>query len=761
MDNNNSKDNNSPFENSNQKNLSNFNSYLNYKNDDNSTPSKNSESSKKSINKATKIKLINKTIFIDNFQSENESSSGQEEEDIGFNDLTSIPNQNDESSCEFDSINNYEYNLLTYIEKLNYLIKNYNKQFIKNIKKPIIKCLLGEIQGNDNKECNHIPLITRKKYSISFFCDNHNNKKNIDIEAYSLIKNMDKIFIKSPRFLKNEDNNNKENINNNINLLKNISKFELNITNLKKKIQFIKTNKRKKLKEKISNFNNFLSDYNNKNKYDESFIIQSLKRIRNIYISFTKDLNSLIYLIIINRLLYEYEHESCNNLNVKNKIILLINLKNSLELIERNKYKISNESTRKQTKKKKYKKNKHKSFKFNWIIEFYFENEIKSNIDKNVFIAISELGFIYIILVNFKTTYEINIEEKTNVYELIMSEKFENFRPNKITKLKHLFKTKTTDNYFIINSMKDKEFGKAIIINVVENNNYIDIKGKYKIEIVQIIKDVNGLYSSLEFFYKDKNYLLNFYSHFYLWSYNQEINQIEKNIIENGIFNDNNNFNYGPLIYEENKKLFIIQCFKPKSIIEFYKLIEEKENFNFDKIDKIIEFKEEESTLKINNNYFIYNSKFLLLSSGRMNNNTTGGIYIINLEKFEKISFYKFYKCAAINSIIPSKTNNIILVSSIYLYKQYLKNLKDKSNEKSNKIIYNNVNRGRMLTIKIIEVNSKISFKIQNFTEGPFYFINCKNLFLDEYFFTCVHKNNNLIKLKDDGKCIHYFKINI
>ena len=59
-----------------------------------------------------------------------------------------------------------------------------------------------------------------------------------------------------------------------------------------------------------------------------------------------------------------------------------------------------------------------------------------------------------------------------------MSEKFENFRPNKITKLKHLFKAKTTDNYFIINSMKDKEFGKAIIINVVENNNYIDIKGK-------------------------------------------------------------------------------------------------------------------------------------------------------------------------------------------------------------------------------------------------------------------------------------------
>ena len=68
--------------------------------------------------------------------------------------------------------------------------------------------------------------------------------------------------------------------------------------------------------------------------------------------------------------------------------------------------------------------------------------------------------------------------------------------------------------------------------------------------------------------------------------------------------------------------------------------------------------------------------------------------------------------------------------------------------------------RGRLITMEIKTENDKISFKIQNFSEGQFYFINCKNLILDEYFFTSFHKNNNLIKLKEDGKFIKYFEIN-
>ena len=206
------------------------------------------------------------------------------------------------------------------------------------------------------------------------------------------------------------------------------------------------------------------------------------------------------------RIVLIFEFKYFDILNYKNRIILLINLKNASELIER-KNKNFEKSGKKRIKKKKKKSN---SFKFNWIIEFYFEEEIKSNINKNVFIATNELGFIYILLINFKSTNEIYTEEKANAYELINTKKIENFKPKNITKLKKLFKSKITDNYFIINSMKNINNGKAIIINVIENNNYIDIKEKYKIEIVQIIKDVNGLYSSIEFFYKENIYLINF-----------------------------------------------------------------------------------------------------------------------------------------------------------------------------------------------------------------------------------------------------------
>ena len=744
-----SRENDSLFEGSNQKKLSNFSSYLKYDSEDKSITPKNS------TNKTIKLNL-NETNFIDDFQYESEIIKEQDQKDFSLNDFSSIENQSEEKSFGFDSIINYDYNFSTYIEKLNYLIKNYDKQFVTNIKRPIIKCFLGEIEGNNNKECNDIPLITKKRFCICFFCDNHNNKKKMFIETNSLLKNIDKIFMGNPRLIQI---NKTENFYNNINFLKeNIFKFELNTSNLKRKIQYFKTDIRKYLKGKIKDFQDLLNDYNNKNKYDELFRAQSLKKIKNIYIAFQEKLNLLIYLIIVNRLLYEYQY--LDILSDKNKINLLINLKNALKFIEGNKYQISNKSTKKKEKKEKQKKKKHEALSFNWITEFYFDEEMESNINKNIFIAINENGTIYILLIYFKITDEIFTEEKENAYELIQAEKINDFKPIRITKLKKLFKTKETDNYFIINSKKNIEFGKAIIINVIENNNYIDIKEKYKIEIIQTIKDVNGLFSSMELFYNNKSYLVSYYNNFHLWTYNPEMNKIEKNITENEINDDTNYFNYGVLIYEESKKLFIIQCILPKLIIKFYKLVEENDNFTFDKIDKIIEFKEEESTLKINNNYYIHNHRFLLLSSGKTKNNTSGGIYTIDLEKFELLAFHRFPNCIAINSIIPSKKNNIILTSSIFSYKRYNKNLKDKSNEKSNKNATNYICRGRMLTMEIKIENDKISFHIQKFSEGPFYFINCKNLILDDYIFTSYNNNNSLIKLQEDGKFIQYFKIN-
>ena len=405
--------------------------------------------------------------------------------------------------------------------------------------------------------------------------------------------------------------------------------------------------------------------------------------------------------------------------------------------------------------------------KFSWIIEFYLEDEKKFNDEKNIFLAINQNGIIAIFsLIIFNNKTSLIKEEKEKSYELIKTEKIEGFKSIKVTKLRKLFKRKENDNYFIINSMNSNEFGKAYIINIKEND-VVDVKERYKIEIIQEIKDVNGLYTSIEFTYKYKTYFLNFYNIFFLWKHNPETNQIEKNMIENqNQINDRDQtYNYGPLIYEESKKLFIIQCFAPKSIIEFYRLIEDNDNFTFDKIEKIIEFKKEENTLKNNNNYFIYKNKYLLLSSGKMENKTSGGIYIIDLDLFEKKYFHRFSECVSINSIIPTKISNTIIVSSIFNYKNFFfdKSAKQKEkNGKNNNFNNNKLYRRKLLSIEIKEEeNSKISLNINKYLEGgQFYFINCQKLFLNSYFFTSIYKIYSLIKYLDDGKFIQYFQLN-
>ena len=227
-------------------------------------------------------------------------------------------------------------------------------------------------------------------------------------------------------------------------------------------------------------------------------------------------------------------------------------------------------------------------------------------------------------------------------------------------------------------------------------------------------------------------YLLNFYNNFYLWEYNSEINQIEKHIIENNIINNDQIFNYGPLMFEENKKLFIIQCFSPYFIIEFYNLAEKNDKFSFQKIDKVIEFENEDNMpLKKINNYCFYKSRYLLLSSCINKNKSKGGIFIIDLEQFEIIAFQRFPKYTSINCIIPTKNDNIIIGSSVFNFKKYRNKAIDKN--KQNEI---NINRGRLFLLEIIETDDDIYLDIKKYSEGgTFYYINCGKLFLKYLFF--------------------------
>ena len=451
------------------------------------------------------------------------------------------------------------------------------------------------------------------------------------------------------------------------------------------------------------------------------------------------------------------EFQNSYNLKGKNKIILAKNLNYVYEVIEKNK---DNSFEKIMEKTHKEKKKGHNSYKFDWIIEFYFDEEIKSDCDKNIFIALSCWGDILIFSIYlFKNSINNKLnsnEGKKRPYEIIKIEKIDIFKPTRITKLKKLFKPKKNNNFFIINSRNSSKWGQAVIINVIENPD-VDLKKRYNITIIQKIDDINGLFSSIEFYYKENTYLLNFYNNFYLWEYNSEINQIEKHIIENNVINNDQIFNYGPLMFEENKKLFIIQCFSPYFIIEFYNLAEKNDEFSFQKIDKVIEFENEDNMpLKKINNYCFYKSRYLLLSSCINKNKSKGGIFIIDLEQFEIIAFQRFPKYTSINCIIPTKNDNIIIGSSVFNFKKYRNKAIDKN--KQNEI---NINRGRLLLLEIIETNNDIYLDIKKYSEGgTFYYINCGKLFFETYFFSSIYKSNCLIKLNENGKFTQYCQIN-
>ena len=96
----------------------------------------------------------------------------------------------------------------------------------------------------------------------------------------------------------------------------------------------------------------------------------------------------------------------------------------------------------------------------------------------------------------------------------------------------------------------------------------------------------------------------------------------------------------------------------------------------------------------------------------------------------------------------------------LYNYKKYhCKNSDEKEDE--NKQIYVNINRGRILLLEIKEENNSINLTIKKYIEGgPYYYINCQNLFFDKYFFASITKNNCLLKLNDDGNFTQYFEMN-
>ena len=95
-----------------------------------------------------------------------------------------------------------------------------------------------------------------------------------------------------------------------------------------------------------------------------------------------------------------------------------------------------------------------------------------------------------------------------------------------------------------------------------------------------------------------------------------------------------------------------------------------------------------------------------------------------------KNSISTFPKCIKINSLIPTKINNLILASSVFNYKAFFFSKKKPINrdEKDNK---RELNKGRLMSLEIIEEeNNKINLKILAQKEqGLFFLLIVKNYF--------------------------------
>ena len=127
------------FEDSNQRSLSNFGSYLEKNIEENSVSHKNSSIKAKEIKLDDKLNIFD--IIDQNFELENNSVLINEIRDIGIDEYSSIKIENKDETFEMNSsiINlNKEYNLVSNLENLNKLVGNFDKIFLHNIKKPII-----------------------------------------------------------------------------------------------------------------------------------------------------------------------------------------------------------------------------------------------------------------------------------------------------------------------------------------------------------------------------------------------------------------------------------------------------------------------------------------------------------------------------------------------------------------------------------------------------------------------------------------------
>ena len=646
------------------------------------------------------------------------------ENDIQFN-LSNISNKSyeDKDDDSFNDLFKKNKNLLS-IEKIieinNYLVEFYEGEIFSENK--IIRCFHDE--ENEKEKCHCIPIIKKRLYGMEFSCDNKDFKF---LETENIIK----LIYKNKLFeeIQSDNKNNK--------IIKITDEKKENTIIIKKGNFYIEgKNKikeqkyannlykdfRKKIDRLIKKYRIILSDFNNNNKNQND---ELQRKIKNIFFTLMKYINNFIYCLIIKRLVKESLELENNDKNIENILLNLEIAESTLKYIDKkdlNDKLFSN-------------KNKYKKNKLNWIIPFYFKEEIKDDLDKNIFIAISFEGNVFLYLLN------------SNGYKLINMKKIEGLNTLvKLTKLRNIMKSDKINNYFLISSII---FDTALIINVLEESDK-NLDERFKINIFQKIKIEGGLYSSIEIDHKGKNYLLNYHKTFDLWLFNENKNQIESKEIMVNEKKSEDNFDkkriYGPLIQGKiNKNLIITQMKTPVNLIEVY-LIDEIDGKiclnqkSFTRLDK------KDNYFAIhNNNYHLYKDRYLLLAA--IDNKLTkknGGIYLFDIEKNQTINFFQFKNVTSVNCIIKKNDNTLICSSGIKILTPQI-----------------SFNEGGLFILKIIEDNNQINLVMSEngIFEGKNKYLQCGDFLFENYFTSSSMTNNAIIKINENNLFLHYYNI--
>ena len=646
------------------------------------------------------------------------------ENDIQFN-LSNISNKSyeDKDDDSFNDLFKKNKNLLS-IEKIieinNYLVEFYEGEIFSENK--IIRCFHDE--ENEKEKCHCIPIIKKRLYGMEFSCDNKDFKF---LETENIIK----LIYKNKLFeeIQSDNKNNK--------IIKITDEKKENTIIIKKGNFYIEgKNKikehkyannlykdfRKKIDRLIKKYRIILSDFNNNNKNQND---ELQRKIKNIFFTLMKYINNFIYCLIIKRLVKESLELENNDKNIENILLNLEIAESTLKYIDKkdlNDKLFSN-------------KNKYKKNKLNWIIPFYFKEEIKDDLDKNIFIAISFEGNVFLYLLN------------SNGYKLINMKKIEGLNTLvKLTKLRNIMKSDKINNYFLISSII---FDTALIINVLEESDK-NLDERFKINIFQKIKIEGGLYSSIEIDYKGKNYLLNYHKTFDLWLFNENKNQIESKEIMVNEKKSEDNFDkkriYGPLIQGKiNKNLIITQMKTPVNLIEVY-LIDEIDGKICLNQKSFIRLDKKDNYFAIhNNNYHLYKDRYLLLAA--IDNKLTkknGGIYLFDIEKNQTINFFKFKNVTSVNCFIKKNDNTLICSSDIKILSPQI-----------------SFNEGGLFILKIIEDNNQINLVMSEngIFEGKNKYLQCGDFLFENYFTSSSMTNNAIIKINENNLFLHYYNI--